>query len=159
MLLVLLLPLTGCDSLARAFGFVRNSPDEFTVTTQAPLTMPPSNALPPPTPGAGRPGAVSARTGALEAIAPGVALGGGSGGGPSAGQAALLDQADARAAAPARSGEITGGGGGIAGDLAFWKRRPAAITIDAPAEQRRLQNAAANGEGPDSGPTPATAGP
>ena len=49
--------LGGCsgDSWAAAFGLIRDAPDEFTVTTRAPLAMPPSFTLPPPRPGATRP--------------------------------------------------------------------------------------------------------
>ena len=52
-LLALSLPLLaacGADT-ARTFGFTRDAPDEFTVTTRAPLSMPPSlGNLPPHAP-------------------------------------------------------------------------------------------------------------
>ena len=44
---------SGGDQISRSLGLVRDAPDEFTVTTRAPLAMPPSFALPPPTPGCG----------------------------------------------------------------------------------------------------------
>ena len=49
--------LTGCsgDELTRNFGLTRDAPDEFTVTTRAPLSMPPNYQLRPPRPGASRP--------------------------------------------------------------------------------------------------------
>jgi hypothetical protein len=43
---------TGCDSLRRAAGLQKKSPDEFAVTTKAPLVIPPDFNLRPPTPGA-----------------------------------------------------------------------------------------------------------
>ena len=44
--------LSGCDSLRNAAGLVKKSPDEFAVTTKAPLVIPPDFNLRPPTPGA-----------------------------------------------------------------------------------------------------------
>lgn len=55
MLLVLALAapaLSGCDSLRRAAGLQKKSPDEFAVTTKAPLVIPPDFNLRPPMPGA-----------------------------------------------------------------------------------------------------------
>ena len=52
-----LILLAGCngDKIARTFGLTRDAPDEFTVTTRAPLSMPPDYNLRPPRPGAPRP--------------------------------------------------------------------------------------------------------
>jgi hypothetical protein len=44
--------LTGCESLRQAAGLQKKSPDEFAVTTKAPLVIPPDFNLRPPTPGA-----------------------------------------------------------------------------------------------------------
>lgn len=44
--------LIGCDSLRRAAGLNKKSPDEFAVTTKAPLIIPPDFNLRPPLPGA-----------------------------------------------------------------------------------------------------------
>ncbi|RYE94373.1 MAG: DUF3035 domain-containing protein [Oxalobacteraceae bacterium] len=43
------------DELTRTFGLTRDAPDEFQVTTRAPLSMPPDFSLRPPRPGASRP--------------------------------------------------------------------------------------------------------
>ena len=72
--------LAGCSGDSqRTFGFSRDAPDEFTVTTRAPLAMPPSFALPPPTPGVSRPQELSdaqkARAGAGAADGAGWAAG------------------------------------------------------------------------------------
>ena len=151
--------LAGCgEDVSRAFGFARNSPNEFTVTTQAPLVMPPDEALPPPSPGSARPQDQSPRLGAEEAIAPDLALQGATGT-SSPGQTALLEAVDGAASRSSARGEITGGNGGIAGDLAFWSRRPGNLAVDAEAEQQRLRADAADGASPDRGPTPATASP
>jgi len=44
--------LSGCDSLRDAAGLTKKSPDEFAVTTKAPLVIPPDFSLRPPLPGA-----------------------------------------------------------------------------------------------------------
>jgi hypothetical protein len=44
--------LSGCDSLRDAAGLTKKSPDEFAVTTKAPLVIPPDFNLRPPLPGA-----------------------------------------------------------------------------------------------------------
>lgn len=50
---LLCLPLlAGCSGLREAAGLTKKSPDEFAVTTKAPLVVPPNFNLRPPTPGA-----------------------------------------------------------------------------------------------------------
>ncbi|HVV27856.1 MAG TPA: DUF3035 domain-containing protein [Rhizomicrobium sp.] len=44
--------LAGCESLRNAAGLTKKSPDEFAVTTKAPLVIPPDFNLRPPMPGA-----------------------------------------------------------------------------------------------------------
>jgi hypothetical protein len=44
--------LTGCQTLRESAGLTKTSPDEFAVTTKAPLVIPPGFNLLPPTPGA-----------------------------------------------------------------------------------------------------------
>jgi hypothetical protein len=44
--------LSACDSMRRAAGLNKKSPDEFAVTTKAPLVIPPDFNLRPPMPGA-----------------------------------------------------------------------------------------------------------
>jgi hypothetical protein len=44
--------LSGCDSVRKAAGMNKKSPDEFAVTTKAPLVIPPNFNLRPPLPGA-----------------------------------------------------------------------------------------------------------
>ena len=72
-----LLAAAGCGSdTARTFGFTRDAPDEFQVTTRAPLSMPPAlGELPAPRPGADRPQELSQRQAAEAALVPGAALG------------------------------------------------------------------------------------
>lgn len=49
------LALTACGNVKQQLGFNREAPDEFTVLSRAPLTIPPDFALRPPKPGAVRP--------------------------------------------------------------------------------------------------------
>jgi hypothetical protein len=44
--------LSGCDTLRSAAGMDKSAPDEFAVTTKAPLVIPPDYNLQPPRPGA-----------------------------------------------------------------------------------------------------------
>src|ERR1700686_4175439 len=96
----MLLLLAGCgdSTLSRTFGLVRDTPDEFTVVTRAPLSMPPDFALRPPQPGAPRPQELSDRAQAESALVPESVLAG-TRGGVSPGQAALIR--DAGGGAPA----------------------------------------------------------
>ena len=55
-------------------GFDRNAPDEFAISRQAPLVVPPDYNLVPPKPGAPRPLAADSQAQAIEALfGPGVA--------------------------------------------------------------------------------------
>jgi len=58
--------LTGCGSTGGIFN--RDRPDEFAVSRQAPLVIPPDFALTPPTPGAPRPQQQTASQQTLEAL-------------------------------------------------------------------------------------------
>src|ERR1700744_6412365 len=49
---VSLLALAACDSLREEAGLTKQAPDEFAVTTKAPLIIPPDFNLRPPSPGA-----------------------------------------------------------------------------------------------------------
>ncbi len=49
---IALLALAGCGGLREAAGLSKKSPDEFAVTTKAPLVIPPDFNLRPPMPGA-----------------------------------------------------------------------------------------------------------
>lgn len=49
------LSLTACDSAQEQLGLTKKAPDEFKVVKHAPLAMPPTYSLRPPSPGAPRP--------------------------------------------------------------------------------------------------------
>lgn len=61
--------LSACgDSTKRALGLERTVPDEFAVVRRAPLSQPPNFDLPPPRPGAERPGVATPRKEAEQAV-------------------------------------------------------------------------------------------
>src|SRR3954467_9125253 len=66
------LGLAACsgDELTRTFGLTRDAPDEFQVTTRAPLSMPPDFTLRPPSPGARRPQELTEQQQAQAALVP-----------------------------------------------------------------------------------------
>lgn len=62
------LMLSACGNVKQQLGFTREAPDEFTVLSRAPLTLPPDFALRPPKPGAVRPQEGTQRDQAREAL-------------------------------------------------------------------------------------------
>ena len=152
--------LGGCSDLSRTFGFTHNAPDEFSVTTQAPLSMPPSDALVPPDPGAPRPQAVSESRAAQEALVPATALGSPAAAAMSPGQQSLVRLAGPPA--PAGGGSevaqtvATGGEQeSFAHRLLFWHEASGGgDLVNAPAEAQRLRENSALGKSPVTGPTP-----
>jgi hypothetical protein len=152
--------LAGCGGeVERTFGLTRDTPDEFTVTTRAPLSMPPDYSLRPPQPGAQRPQELTSEQAAEAALAPDTALS--STTGPvTPGQEALVQEAGPAApsdirhkvdaeAANDRPSE------GLTQRLMFWQSRPPAGTLLDPAkESQRLRENAALGQAPTAGQTP-----
>jgi|ERR1700733_1716124 hypothetical protein len=156
-----LLLLGGCsgDTLSRTFGLTRDAPDEFTVTTRAPLSMPPDYNLRPPRPGAVRPQEQSEREQAAETLVPQLALGTPQGGG-SPGQAALVQETGP--AAPAniraqidREANQENADDSFIDKVLYW-RKPNThnVQVDAQKESQRLRENAALGESPAVGDTP-----
>ena len=101
--------LSGCDGIRKVAGLNKKSPDEFAVTTKAPLVIPPDFALVPPQPGAARPQDNQATAQTLDALF------GGFGGRPSrslppqaSSFASPFDFSERRSSS---GGEYSGGGG------------------------------------------------
>ena len=154
------LALCGCgDDLSRSFGLSRDAPDEFTVTTRAPLSMPPDYQLHAPRPGAIRPQELTSQQAAEEALAPQIALQG-TGGRDSPGQDALLAQAGPGAPRDIRArldeeGRLDRPSQGFTDQLMFWRAPPPAGTVvDAAGESQRLRQNAALGQNQNAGDTP-----
>ena len=157
-----MLTLAACgngDDLSRTFGFTRDAPDEFTVTTRAPLSMPPDFALRPPRPGAPRPMEESESRQAENALAPQTALGIPQGN-ASAGQEALVQQAgppvtNAIRAQVDADARVEQSSGNFVDRLLSWQRSsPQGIVVDPQKEAQRLREDAALGQSPETGDTP-----
>jgi hypothetical protein len=157
---VALLSLAGCSSsVERAFGLVRDTPDEFTVETRAPLSMPPNFSLNPPEPGAKRPQELTAQQAAEASLAPEAVLGG-SNGPQTPGQQALVQAAGPAAPADIRQQvaseqSLDQPRESFTGSLMFWQSPPPpGAALDAVAESQRLRENAALGQPPTEGNTP-----
>ncbi|WP_048862160.1 DUF3035 domain-containing protein, partial [Acidisphaera rubrifaciens] len=139
---VLLAGCGGGDSMARSFGLVREGPDEFRVTTRAPLSIPPEFNLPPPRPGAPRPQETSTTQQAAAVLAPEATLDGEApapaAGTPSTGQSALVSAAGR--GAPDQSG-IAAPSRSLTDRLMFWNGgAPSSdAVIDPDREAQRLR--------------------
>lgn len=161
LLLGCLIVLAGCDSnnLTRTFGLTRDAPDEFTVTTRAPLSMPPEYNLRPPRPGATRPQEQTERQQAEESLVPQLALGAPRGT-VSPGQEALISQAGPAAPSDIRrrvdqDARYASADDGFVDKLLYWRKPDTRQTeVDPQKESQRLRQNAALGEAPDTGETP-----
>ena len=137
--------LAGCSgSLSRNLGFTRDSPDEFAVTTRAPLSMPPDYTLHPPAPGAPRPQEPAAQLAAEAALAPSVELNNRTGA-DTPGQEALIAAAGPAAPSNIRAtidaeAKRVNSNAGIGNTLAFWRSTPPpGKVIDPVREAARLR--------------------
>jgi hypothetical protein len=157
-----LLLLAGCggSDLSRTFGLTRDSPDEFVVTTRAPLSMPPDFTLRPPQPGAVRPQELSTTQSAQVTVAGAAALNPPPAPSNDPGLDALIAAAgpppppDIRARvdeeATKEANDRT-----LGEELMFWRKPPPPGTVvDAKKESDRLRDNAALGKSPDDGDTP-----
>ncbi|HET9146875.1 MAG TPA: DUF3035 domain-containing protein [Acetobacteraceae bacterium] len=155
------LALAGCgQSAEKTFGLEVTPPDAFDVGTEAPLSIPPEMAqLPRPEPGEPRPQQVPASQQAEEVLSPQSALAGNSATmGP--GQQQLLAEAGPPPPAHIRSivnsaANLESRSPGFVSSLMLWNRnKPAEQVVNAPAEQRRLEENAALGAPITQGNTP-----
>ncbi len=159
--LAALVVLAGCstDKLSRTFGLTRDTPDEYTVTTRAPLSMPPDYNLRPPRPGAPRPQEQSEQQQAEAALVPELALNGPSNT-ASPGQEALV--AEAGPAAPAdirrkvdQDARSDSADDGFIDKVLYWRKPDThGAEVDPTKESQRLRQNAALGESPSVGETP-----
>ncbi len=149
----------GGDELTRTFGLTRDAPDEFRVTTRAPLSMPPDFTLRPPRPGATRPQEMTQREQAEAALTPDTVMAR-----PDAavtpGQEALVAAAGRPAPADIRNrvdneAALDTPSRPLTDRLLFWRSPPPPGTqVDAERESARLRQNAALGQSPEVGDTP-----
>jgi hypothetical protein len=151
----LLLALAGCGpDTARSLGFTRDPPDEFQVTTRAPLSVPPRlGELPPPTPGAQRPQEARSAAGLF---APGTTAAA-----PSPAERALVARAggpvddNIRRRVDEESLRLDRPDRSVVDRLMFWRDQPPpGITVDPTREAQRLRENAALGRESTEGDTP-----
>ncbi len=161
-LLLAPLLLMGCADAARNFGLTRDAPDEFQVTTRAPLSMPPSlGSLPTPRPGAARPQERNAREQAEAVLVPGT-LSATQRTGQSLGEQALLSAsgtnvpAGIRDRVDAESMRMERVDRSVVDRALFWREVPPSpgVPVDAARESQRLRENAALGRSLSDGQTP-----
>jgi len=154
-----LLVLPACDGAKQQLGLEKSSPDEFQVVKRAPLEMPPTYSLRPPSPGAPRPQEQATIEEARETVF------GQQGNVPksvSTTEGALLQQAGAtrvdpniRAKVDKESAEITSDKPVVKKLLNIGKdEEPGATVVDADKELERLQTNEAEGKPVTEGETP-----
>ena len=163
---VLLVAACGANSVTKTLGLEPNSPDEFKVTTRAPLSVPPdltADSLSLPTPGLARPQEMPLTEQAKLALAPQLALQQAAPRTPSAGQTALVGAAGPAAPAGIRA-EVAADSAQDSADesvterLMFWHTPTKSSTlVDAKGEAARLQNDQALGKPVTTGDTPVIA--
>lgn len=158
--------LSGCgDSTTRTLGLVRDAPDEFQVTTRAPLSMPPDmTTLPSPRPGSPRPQERSARQQAEQVLVPGLSLDDprrAPGARMTVGETALLQRAgpdvpdDIRQRVDEESLRLDQPSRSFADRLIFWREPPTpGVAVDPARESQRLRENAALGQEGNVGQTP-----
>ncbi len=157
---VLALPACGGDELTRTFGLSRDAPDEFQVTTRAPLSMPPNLALRPPSPGATRPQEMTQRQQAEATLVPDAVLATQPGAGLTPGQQALVSAAGPAAPANIRDrvdneAALDTPSRSLTDRLLFWQPAPLPGTqVDPVRENQRLRENAALGQPTVVGDTP-----
>ncbi len=158
------LMLAGCSGWRQTFGLDHAPPDEFTVVTQPPLSLPPDFNLRPPRPGAPRPqeiGTIQAASSTVFGItqAPGAERVKSA---ASPDEVVFLTQAGAKNALPnvratidAETRNLVDADKSWVDRLIFWqKQEPQTFTVDAAAEAKRLQTNAALGKPVTTGGTP-----
>jgi hypothetical protein len=157
LLLLPLIALAGCgQDTARSLGFTRDAPDEFAVTTRAPLSVPPRlGELPVPTPGAPRAADAGRSTAAIVGAIPA------GGAAPSGAERALLAQTgqtapdNIRRQVDAESLRLDRPAPGLVDRLMFWRGEGQPGTpVDAQREAQRLRENAALGRETTDGVTP-----
>ncbi len=165
---VMVLALSACSGVRKQLGLTKQSPDEFKVVSQAPLTLPPDYTLRPPQPGIPRPQVGTTSQQAKNAIfrleqpQPGTLEPTIESDGRSLGELSLLKAAGAGQSDPnirrildAETLRINAEGDDFLEALVFWRKPQAAGEIvDATEEAKRLRENAALGKSVTDGETP-----
>jgi len=158
------LTLAGCSDVRRSIGLDRQSPDEFSVVSRAPLTLPPSmQDLPKPRPGAARPQDTTPTQAAAGAVFGGSSRGAAKATGSTAGEKSLIAQASSRdgidpnirAKVDQETTQLIVADKSWIDSLLFWQIQQQPFSVVDPAkEQQRLREAQAQGKALDGAATP-----
>lgn len=157
----LVLLLGACENVKDQLGLNKSSPDEFSVLTRAPLSLPPNYNLRPPEPGAERPQQTSVQDQVKAALYNASPSNAASGAPATLGESALLaraglseNQSNIRSIINEDNAIYAEEGDSFVNSLIFWRdpREPGAI-VDAAREDQRLQEAEATGDAPNAGET------
>lgn len=158
---------TACGgNVKQQLGLAKRAPDEFTVVTRAPLSMPPDYGLRPPRPGERRPQEPTLRNQARTVLVPNagdnlaVATPGAAGMTP--GDAALLGRvatgpapADIRSRVDVETTRLDADERNLVERMMFWRDPPPpGEVVDPQRETQRLQENAALGRATTDGETP-----
>lgn len=146
---------SGCSTIARAAGATKTTPNEFNITTKAPLVVPPEYNLRPPQAGEYRPEEAYSSRVAREAL-----LGDIDDAEPSEGEVVLMSQAGVARANPEIRVAIDGQNrvekkpSGFSDRVMGWRDGgytplPGAAPLDPETEQRRLESVVAATGGGD----------
>ncbi|MBM3567045.1 MAG: DUF3035 domain-containing protein [Alphaproteobacteria bacterium] len=162
-LVVLSLSLGACEDTKKMLGMDKRPPDEFTVYSRAPLSMPPNYDLRPPAPGESRPqenkpsieaeAALRGRLAGAEGPAPS---------GSSPGTVALLRQTGALTAQPniralvnEDSAALAQQGDKITDKILFWRKpEDPSVVVNPEKETQRIKENQALGKPVTEGQTP-----
>ena len=172
-LALLVMGLSGCSDTRKALGIDKAPPDEFSVVSGSPLTMPPDfNLRPPRSPSDKPPSETAAQAGrqtvfratdAKTPVAVASAKAGTNGVPLSAGEQALIAKAGAGGADPSIRQQVdkdtaqlnADNTGGFVDSLLFWREPPPpGEAVDASREAQRLRENSALGKPASVGDTP-----
>lgn len=161
--LALVLAVAACGgNTKQMLGLDKPPPDEFTVVSRAPLSVPPEFSLRPPDPGAPRPQEGATRDRARRALTGAEAQMAYQRAGLSPGESALLSRTgaanvpdDIRSTVERESSVLAAEGRTFTDRLVFWRdAEPAGDVVDPEAESRRIRENQALGEPVTKGETP-----
>ena len=172
-ILVLLLAaavlLGGCEKTKRALGQTKSAPDEFAVYQRAPLSLPPSYNLRPPSPGQDRPQSVNPRDragaalGQTPRVRPRIVESGKANlSALSPGERSVLRitgalgvTSEIRKQVNQESSILADAADGLTDTMLFWRNKPDfGVEVDAANEKRRIQANKAAGVPLNEGNTP-----
>lgn len=163
---VLALALGACEDTKKILGLDKRPPDEFTVYSRAPLSLPPSYELRPPAPGESRPQEAAPSSEAETALRgrrPGTVAEQTAPAGASPGTTALLRQTGGLSVQPnirvlinEEAASLAQENDRITNKILFWRKpdEPGAVIVNPEKESQRIRENQALGKPVNEGETP-----